>query len=547
MGTADTQPDQASLAAGGVEGQGGEPSPAAPSSPEINLAAPPAGNAGEYALQMLAQLQTQAAQIGSLWQQTQQRWTDLELRTAQLDVARARLDEDRLTVEAMIADLERRSNDLVANGQQLDARRAEVESHAAAERARELGFQQRESSLIELQANVERERAELAAERDGLRARVESLEQAAAAAAAAVPPAPPAPVDTGLSEAERQELADLRKQLVQREDALRVLADRLMRAEERSLQHQAEDNQRQFAEAEALSRSDAAHDGSPPISSDEAFANALRRARLARYKQLLNTQSKKLLRARDGLAKRQAECDQVLSLRSQLAERAAALSARENALQLKSQRSTAAVIGVCAAAALAMVSGLAWTAAGKIAPSRYAATAILAASTPDREPAEGELDSWTQSYQELLTDPAVVQEAAQQFSRRAMTTLATPPAVKERIDQDLFVHSPEPGKFVIEWRGEGAERSVRELETYLAAALSVGEGRRHSRGDGALTTISQPPTHGAEPLDNLRVRYAAGFTGGGMLLAVLAACGGFVLIRRQERAITREVGSRESI
>jgi hypothetical protein len=542
MGTADTQPDQSSLAAGGA---GGELSPAgAAPSPEINLAAPPAGNAGEYALQMLAQLQTQAAQIGSLWQQTQQRWTDLELRTAQLDVARARLDEDRLTVEAMIADLERRSSDLVANGQQLDARRAEVESHAAAERARELGFQQRDSSLIELQANVERERAELAAERDGLRARAESLEQAAAAAAAAVPAAP---IDTGLSEAERHELADLRKQLVQREDALRVLADRLMRAEERSLQHQAEENQRQFAEAEALSRSDAARDGAPPVSSDEAFANALRRARLARYKQLLNTQSKKLLRARDGLAKRQAECDQVLSLRSQLAERAAALSARENALQLKSQRSTAAVIGVCAAAALAMVSGLAWTAAGKVAPSRYAATAILAASTPDREPAEGELDSWTQSYQELLTDPAVVQEAAQQFSRRAMTTLATPPAVKERIDQDLFVHSPEPGKFVIEWRGEGAERSVRELETYLAAALSVGEGRRHSRGDGALTTISQPPTHGAEPLDNLRVRYAAGFTGGGMLLATLAAAGGFVLIRRQERAITREVSSREAI
>jgi hypothetical protein len=556
--------------------------PSMPPTPAITPNAPGGTEAGTLAMQMLAQLQTQASQIGQLWQQTQQQWIEIETRAARLAADREALDRDLEALESFRQDFDRRAAEVAQKADAAERALAEVESKRAIESAREHALAQREAELLRReqetdqhrQASEQRQReaearaseaqtreaeaqareaearareaeaqqreAEAQSRADELQSRLTDAEaRLAQAASAPAPQAAPTP-----DPATAQELDETRRQLAQREDALRVLAERLLRAEENAIQRQAELEQARAALEARPEKPDpfmhTPEDRGAPVNSEEAFASALRRSRLKRYKQLLSAQSRKVLRAKDALVKRQAECEQVLAQRAALVEKAATLNSREADLAARAARSGGAIIGVCAAAMLALVCGLAWTVAGKAAPARFAATAVLAAQTPDREPAEGELEAWGESYEELLRDPAVVQEAAQQFSRRAMTELATPPAVQQRVEADLYAHSPQPGKLAIEWRGTGSERSARELETYLAAAVSVAETRRHARGDGALTIIAQAPSAGSEPLDGSRVRYAAGFAVLGVVLTVAASLGGYALIRRQQASLRRE-------
>lgn len=529
-----------------------------PTAPDAAAASEPLGagvasgvEAGSLAIRLLNQLQEQSAQIGQLWQQTQQRLADVELREAALAT-------DRAMVDALRADFERRADELIAQAQRLEDAQRELAARSASEEVRVLGLAQREAGLLEREAGlIEREsvlapreaaitareqaltagdraRGELDAQAEALRTEIERLKNQRDALR---DEGQWRGAEAGDAESLRRQLEQARGELEGREEALRVLAERLLRAEEQALQRQAElDTLRHDLTAARAAGGDA----HAPVASDEGFANALRRARLSRYKQLLNTQSRKIVRAKDALAKRQAECDLVLAQRQGLVERAAELNAREAALAVRSARTGAGVIAACLSAALLLVSALAWTAAGVLAPSRYAATAVLAASTPDREPEDGELDAWARSYRDLLADPTVFQAAAEQFGRRSMSALATPPAVKERVETDFTVAELEPGKLKLEWRGVGAERTSRELETFLAGVVSVAEIRRHARGDGALTVIAQAPTAGQEPLDSQRLPYAAGLTGLGMMVVAGGGLAGFALLRRQDRAIQRE-------
>jgi chromosome segregation ATPase len=497
------------------------------------------------------------AQAGPLAEQLGQARAELdttraELTTAHAELATARAEaeanasrssQDRAELERSLAGERERLGQELAQARQkaeqagaalaglrgeLDAAAAQIESlkreHAAARGAAASGAQAGEQL------------AQLTKERDALAAKVNELEGALRDAAAA----------SAARDQEAQSAAELRAELDKREDALRVLAERLLRAEERSIQHQAELNEA-VARAEEAGRASAQADR--PVGDGGASPSAavsLRRERLARYKQLLNAQSRKVVQAKAALQRRQSECEQVLASRAKLLEQAAALNTREQQIAAKQGKSHAGILGVCVAAAVSMIAGAAWTLAGKVAPSQYAARAVIEADSKIRENSAEELASWTATHKELLTDPMVIQQAAENFGRRAMASLATPTAVKEKVDRDLYVQSDEAGKINIEWRSQGAERSARELETYLSAVLSVSDAQRQVRGDGAATSLAQAATSGQEPLDREQWIYAAAIAVGGSVLVAGVTLGGYAAMKRTRSNFDRETAALEA-
>ena len=268
-------------------------------------------------------------------------------------------------------------------------------------------------------------------------------------------------------------------------------------------------------------------------------ALTLRRARLARYKTLLNQQSRKLIAARNGLAKRQAECEQVISQRSKLAELSSALNARQSEVEQRAARGTGAVFAACACVVIGIVGGLAWTIAGVVAPATYAAQATLAPKDAQAAPPE-ELKAWTDSHLALVKDPTTYAEAAEYFTRRGVEPLASPAAVQQRFSADLYAHSDTPGAITLELRGPGREHTTRDLETFLSALLARSEASRGMRGDALVPFVFAQPKAGDEPLSSERLVYAAAICTGGIVLALVAGVAGFMVLANSKKQFERE-------
>ncbi|MFN0010689.1 MAG: hypothetical protein ACKVS8_03495 [Phycisphaerales bacterium] len=371
--------------------------------------------------------------------------------------------------------------------------------------------------------------AEAAQRAAQLEARAHDLEALGATLAAreaalqahATPALDPAPIEPPADL--RAELDAVRAQLAERESAIEVLAVRLREAE-----------------CDPCNAS-----GPEPCASDLDGAglsgqNTLRRQRLARYKHLLNQQSRKLLAAKNALAKRQAECDQVIAHRAKLAQLAGALSAREQEVELRAAKGTGAVFAAAACVIAGIVAGLSWTVAGIVAPATYAARATLVAKDAQAASPD-ELAAWTQAHKSLAKDPTAYAEAAENFQRRGIEALASPAGVQERFSTDLYVQSDTPGSITLELRGPGRERTTRELETFISAVLARSEAGRGMRADALAPAVALQPAAGDEPVSTERLVYAAVLSGGGIVLACGAGVVGYAILARSKKRFDQAV------
>lgn len=468
---------------------------------------------------------------------------NLASRSAALDEREAALSarENELTKrDAEVADRERATSDREA---------AQAEAARQAREASQTESADRDARLADLEGQLEQARAgaaALMAERDQARraadeasaALLASQEQRRAdAAAREAERAASATADPAQSDM-TQRVEDLLRAIEQRDEALRRAVDRVQKAEaietELRAQVQALAERVDRAGSSAQPASDA-----PPHAGAEADTAraALRRERLARYKTLLQAQSGKIVKAKAALQKRTAECEQILAQRARLAEAAEALEAERRVVAAKAARSGAAVIAAASVVCLAVIGGLAWGIARQVAPAEFAARAEIAADGRGRDLSPDELASWTQTHKDLVQDPQVISNAAENFSRRGMTELGTIAAVKMKVAGAMYVKADAPGVLVLEHRAPGAERSARELETFLSALLAVSNGQREIRGDGAATMVASPPTPGLEPIESQRLVYSAGIAGGGVLVALAAGLLGYRALSRAKARV----------
>ncbi|MGD9690287.1 MAG: hypothetical protein AB7K52_12875 [Phycisphaerales bacterium] len=510
-----------------------------------------------------------AEQAGGFLNQVQQQLDALRALVTQSGKRQGDLTALESALRNRQSDLEARERELAARAEALDnqqqalsARAAEIESRAHSHEARAVELTQREQALDEResaagaaelalgQARAERDAERVAREKaeqqleETHRQRAQAVDQAEQAerhiarlsaeleeARRSVAAAVPAP-DTSASDALLADLqsrletsehsaARLTRQLAERDETLREVVHRLREAEEQ-------------AEARAAEPA--------PVADDSAINSvALRRARLARYKRLLAAQSGKIVKARAALQKRAAECEAVLAQRSRLADEAAALAEQRRKIEQRSAKSQAAAVMLYAMLTILAVGGSAWALARQIAPATFAARAEISADGKGRTLLPEELAGWSSQMTALAQDPQVMAAAAENFARRGFVDLGTTSAVKQRFSS-LYTQSDKPGTMTLEVKGQGAERTARELETFLSALLSVAGTQRESSGIGAATVISKPAAAGSEPLDHLRWAYTGAIAGGGLFLAGLIATMAYRSLSRAKERFESDAG-----
>lgn len=328
--------------------------------------------------------------------------------------------------------------------------------------------------------------------------------------------------------------AGVPSELAQREEALGVLAQRLLSAEERTIAMQAElDRAREIAAIAQMS----VLGGRNVCRTDETFL-VQRKERLEKYKSILTSQSRKVLAAKNALQKRHEECESILAQRSKVLKEAAEVAQQRRLVNAKAARSTASILVFFTFATIGLIGFLAWAVAGQVAPAFFATRVVLAAEARGEEPSTETLTTWTATAEKMVEDPELMALAAERFAARGMNDLATPTAVAARFRPggDLTYMTDQAGRLTVELRGQGAELTSRQLETFALAAVALANARRDASGDGLPTIISEPVKAGSEPIKDSRLLYAATLSGPGMIIAGLLGFALFKVLQRGKKS-----------
>ncbi|MEO0632279.1 MAG: hypothetical protein AAFY46_16370, partial [Planctomycetota bacterium] len=120
----------------------------------------------------------------------------------------------------------------------------------------------------------------------------------------------------------------------------------------------------------------------------------------------------------------------------------------------------------------------------------------------------------------LLTDPGLLEIASDRMRKRGLVSLARAPDLKDRLEQDLTSTKPAPGRLTLELVGEGSGPTRRALETYVVSLVAQSNATKQQRAGGTGTRVAADAAIVDEPLEDARVTYAAGFGGGGVVIAL---------------------------
>ncbi len=247
-----------------------------------------------------------------------------------------------------------------------------------------------------------------------------------------------------------------------------------------------------------------------------------RRDRLRRYKSMLQSQARKIVAAQSAIQRRHADCEVILQNRAKLAQLAHQLARAEKKITASKARSGAGAAVLYLAATLGIIAVMSWEVSKRVWPGTYIARAVLEADVGRRIPKPEDLAAWQKDHGEMLSDPRLMEVAAQRMSQRGLTLLGTPGELASRLRQDMYVQSSKPGSLTVELRGEGAEKTALVLDTVVTAFKSVADQARDERTNDMGVTIAQAAAAGNEPLFDKRLEKAGGVFGGAALAAGLA-------------------------
>ncbi len=258
-----------------------------------------------------------------------------------------------------------------------------------------------------------------------------------------------------------------------------------------------------------------------------------RRERLARMRKRLHGDAEKVRLATDALQSRYEQCEQVLTKRAELAEAYEAIASAQRKVRNKEVRS-GVLVGLFAMVAITLMLAVgSWFASGRVAPGMYSSRATLTANAPDGKLSETDLAQWEAYITGLITEARFLEVAADRMERRGITEFATPGELGKHMESSLDIVASMPGEIVVEYRGVGAERAQRILDTFVVAVSGAANNARARRGDTAITNVRESASLTTEPLDTKRLEMAGMIFGGSMVLSLIV---GGVIWRRLSAA-----------
>ncbi len=300
------------------------------------------------------------------------------------------------------------------------------------------------------------------------------------------------------------------------------------------IQELADQSAELFATIEKLGTELEAAQNSPKAAPDEWTTH--RKARLKKMRRILNGDAEKIRLASDALRSRYEQCEQVLMKRAELAQAYEVISSAQRKYHGREVRS-GMFLGLISITAITLVLGaMSWFVADRVAPGVYAAKVTMAASGGDAKLSEADMQMWETYITQLVGDPRFMEVAADRMKRRGISEYGVPGELTRSMESSLDVSSATPGTVVLEYRGEGAQRTQRVLDTFAVALSSAANNARVRRSDSSLTMIKESAQVGKTPLDTRRIEMAGMIFGGSMLAAI---CLGGILWRRLSAAKAR--------
>ncbi len=240
----------------------------------------------------------------------------------------------------------------------------------------------------------------------------------------------------------------------------------------------------------------------------------------------------KLQRYEAVLDDRAAEADQILAQRREVSRAAAAVQARERKLASMQARNRTMTASFFLMAGIAILGVLSFAVADHVAPATYAAAAEIEIDGRGRELSADEVDEWQRYMATLLTDPGLLEIAADRMRKRGLVSLARAPELRARLQSDLTTETPAPGRLTLELVGEGAGPTRRALETYVVSLVAQSNATKQQRAGGSGSRVASDAAIADEPLADARITYAAGFGGGGAAVGLVIG----VLVYRRLKA-----------
>lgn len=441
------------------------------------------------------------AQIAALNEQLEQSQAETRRLHDELERTRAQLDgaptsEQIEQANATISELQNRIDEIERSAQeQLSAERQKIAQH-------EQEMSELREQLAQVTAQREAIKNELESRSDASSEEVQALQKRAQQTA------------VQLKKITAQlEQAAARHQKLRVESAEQAKAYEAANAEIEKLRQQAAS----FAEREAALSKELEEERAAPKGVDVDEWNANRRRRLRAVRSALRSNSDKIRRATDALRDRYDQCEQVLVKRAELAEAYQAIAeARQK--HARSEVRSGVFLGLTGVGLLVMVmAAISWFVAGRIAPGEFAARVSVVASAGDRNLSDADLSSWSVYMESLTRDPQFIEFAAERMKRRGITEFGIPGELSAEMRASLDVVESAPGTIELEYRGEGAERSQRVLDTFTVALTSAANNARARRSDGATSTMPEVAQAGSQPLDTTRIETAGMVFGGSML------------------------------
>lgn len=283
--------------------------------------------------------------------------------------------------------------------------------------------------------------------------------------------------------------------------------------------------------------------------------NALRRARLARYKALLHGEAEKLMeaksalehkaqslrssvemQAREGMSQTARELEQraaeVVEAQRQVMKERTALKRMHQRAHSRASRNSAAVCLMALVMTLSMVTGAAWLLTDRYVPATYLAQTRIAVGEGEQLGAE-KLESWGVFIASALEDPQFLSRAAERMRARGFAEIGSAPDLRAELRSSLEVTSPGPGEVSLTLRGEGAGPTERRLETLATSVVGYANDVKDLRQDRAASRVIAAAAADPVPIEDERpIVFGAAAAGGSVLALVL----GVVLWRRLLRS-----------
>ncbi len=387
------------------------------------------------------------------------------------------------------------------------------QEHAALTEMKSAALEQNDRSLEERERDLAQLRASLDMERDRLEQQWQEFEANKASMLDGGAPAITSFEQQQQLEDREQELEDARLNVETERERLEEMAEQLHN-DRASVQRERSTVEVDRDRGAAMAAIGAAMDKT--LEECQIRRDRLRKVRIA-----LRERSAKLDKAREIIRGRHKECERILAMRDRVARAQEEVETQREQIGRQADRSRVAGVLMKLVISIAILGGLSWAIADRVAPTMNLTQATISAQASNGALDESAQTMWTQYCESLAMDPRLMEETAARLKRRGVEALATPGAVSAYFDESLNVDSQRPGELNIALKGEGGAATRRILETYLASFVAIANDAKGQQLGQASTIVSANAAVDATPLRDDRLKWAGAMWGGATLLILI--------------------------